>query len=946
MKYNTRNYWLVIVCLLTLTAQAQLTPVSKGGKYGFQRNGAMVISPQFDYASHFTEGMALVKSGKSWGYIDTVGNWLVQPIYSNATPVHNGFAYVFNNGKRGVIGKIGKLILDAVYDSIIDERSYYLITKGGLRGFANEDFSFTTPIIYSKIDYYYYNYFSCKKPSGKWDIYSQNELVIADVDRPLDRDNFLTNTKIMFLKKGGKYGVWQVGEGWKHEPAYDSIISTPYPYYTVGNNYFREVFLLWNKGTDPDPDAHKQQSFQVMDGGGTILSKETFYDFENPRDKESPLKFMSDEVTLFLFPELKAVHLPYSNVSRHLDWFIATGNGKDHILDNAFLEIAAFDKVEPVMILEPVEFYDEYDNFIQDFQMYPDQTPFLVVSKSEANGSKNALYSLYEKRCVTPYFDSVDYFRSVFDNVTASIGYIYTHADGKDGIFLPGMTVGTDPVFQQVALLSDRKMVCTNPVSGLGQLWDLSGKKEKLLLEEYTIEPSSSVFLTYLYTDSASGELYSTEPFPAFNEQFFICRNEAEKIGVLCFNGARTPCIYDSISQNVHSSNLLNVMIAGRYGLLNLRNAETIAPFSDHPLEPDFNSYRNSWYVTVYETNESGDFTTGYYLDQHGKYVIQSLTDNTRFYKQDGKTGLMAYSEFDEKEWPVIPPLYKKLEFILAEYDYNLLKAKGNNGKWGVLDFKGDTVIPFMFDAIDWEYYESGEMSYLLAKKGKKWALYNQMAVNLIPFGAADSWKELFQRDGSPCMIRFKTGEKYGLVSYDGQLFFPPVYEDVSAAIPFGADQYGRDRIFQFRQGGKWWGLYARISNGYEQTYPNFITPALEMSMDTTNKIGPYDFVIGDWYFKENKPGDYKIDRITFGKETVQETGALPNLTEGDVQFFVENGKIGIRLLEDEETVKTVLAPTFTNVSFYDGSTVLVHDKGESFYYDFITKKRFNVESW
>lgn len=945
MNRIQKSWWVAFVCLLTFNVQAQLTPVNKGGKYGFQRNGTMVITPQYDYASHFTEGMALVKSGRCWGYIDTAGNWLIQPVYTHATPLQKGFAYVFNNGKRGVIGRGGKVILEAVHDSIVNQRYFHIVVKGKLRGFANENFSFVTPVIYTEIDNYYYNYFCCKKPSGSWDIYSENELVIADVDRPLGRHNFLTNTKVMFLKKNGKYGVWQVGEGWKHEPDYDSIISTPYPYYTVGNNYFREVFLLWNKGADPDPASRRHQSFQVMDGGGTILSKETYYDFENPLSNEFPLKFQSDEVTMFLYPELKAVHLPYGNVRQHLDWYIASANGKDRILDKEFRELAVFDQVEPVMVTEPMEYYDETDGMFYNYKMYPDQTPYLVVSTATSNQFKHALYALIDQKIVTPFYDSV-VFRSVYDHISNQTGYIYSLENGTEGIFLPGMKTGTVPKFMQISLLGERKMTCTNPENGLGQLWDLSVKEPKLMLEEYSIEPSSGVFTNYVYFDSISGEVNYMDPVPAFSQSFFLCKNEAGKIGVLCLNGERTPCIYDEVSQNERVSNLLDVQINGRYGILNLKNGETITPYSDHPLEPDYNPYRQSWYTTEYESSESGEFVSGYYLDQHGKYFIQSLYDHSRFVKTGGMVGLMAYSEFDETEIQVIPAAYKKLEFMLIEYDCNILKAKGKNGKWGVLDFKGDTLIPFLFDAIETNYFSDGETAYIQCKKGKKWALYNQNGVCLIPLGAADTWRELTQSDGYACLISYQSGIHYGAVAYNGKHILPPLFDEVNLYIPFGADQYGRDRVVQLKQDGKWWAVNARLANSYHQIYTEVSATPIELELDTTTKWGPYDFIIGDWYFRENKPGDFTIDRITLVRETVQQNGPMPDMTEGAVRLFTENGKIGVRLLEDEGKEKTVLSPTFTNVSFYDDATILVHDKGQSFYYNFITKKRFNIESW
>src|SRR6218665_3143287 len=43
------------------------------------KNGNIVISPQFDYALRFQEGLARIKLGGKWGYIDKNGNIAIKP---------------------------------------------------------------------------------------------------------------------------------------------------------------------------------------------------------------------------------------------------------------------------------------------------------------------------------------------------------------------------------------------------------------------------------------------------------------------------------------------------------------------------------------------------------------------------------------------------------------------------------------------------------------------------------------------------------------------------------------------------------------------------------------------------------------------------------------------------------------------------------------------------
>ena len=54
---------------------------------------------------HSNEGMALIKKGNKFGYINTKGSVVIEPVYEMATAFQEGFATVKLNGKMGVINK-------------------------------------------------------------------------------------------------------------------------------------------------------------------------------------------------------------------------------------------------------------------------------------------------------------------------------------------------------------------------------------------------------------------------------------------------------------------------------------------------------------------------------------------------------------------------------------------------------------------------------------------------------------------------------------------------------------------------------------------------------------------------------------------------------------------------------------------------------------------------
>ena len=57
-----------------------LAPVKQGGKWGYiDQTGKMIIKPQFDGGRPFDNGLAEVKSGDAFGYVDKTGNYVWKP---------------------------------------------------------------------------------------------------------------------------------------------------------------------------------------------------------------------------------------------------------------------------------------------------------------------------------------------------------------------------------------------------------------------------------------------------------------------------------------------------------------------------------------------------------------------------------------------------------------------------------------------------------------------------------------------------------------------------------------------------------------------------------------------------------------------------------------------------------------------------------------------------
>ena len=79
--------------------------IRENGKYGYMdKEGNVVINPQFDYAEGFSEGLASVRIGDresgKYGYIDKEGKMVINPQFDLAWRFSEGLAKVEIGGKR------------------------------------------------------------------------------------------------------------------------------------------------------------------------------------------------------------------------------------------------------------------------------------------------------------------------------------------------------------------------------------------------------------------------------------------------------------------------------------------------------------------------------------------------------------------------------------------------------------------------------------------------------------------------------------------------------------------------------------------------------------------------------------------------------------------------------------------------------------------------------
>jgi hypothetical protein len=113
-------------------------PVKIGDSFGYiNREGKILINPQFNEATIFREGLALVKSSTDdpkWGFINEEGKYVISPIYNQATVFSDGLAWVVaDNESPTAIDKQGNIKFSMVEAKVVN------IFSEGLASFAIED---------------------------------------------------------------------------------------------------------------------------------------------------------------------------------------------------------------------------------------------------------------------------------------------------------------------------------------------------------------------------------------------------------------------------------------------------------------------------------------------------------------------------------------------------------------------------------------------------------------------------------------------------------------------------------------------------------------------------------------------------------------------------------------------------------------------------------------
>ncbi len=94
-----------------------LAEVRIGNLWGFvDTTGQLAIEPQFEHAYAFSEGLAPVQVAGKWGYINKTGQMVIEPRFDSFRYFNQGIAAVKQGNKWGYIDITGQVIIEPQFD--------------------------------------------------------------------------------------------------------------------------------------------------------------------------------------------------------------------------------------------------------------------------------------------------------------------------------------------------------------------------------------------------------------------------------------------------------------------------------------------------------------------------------------------------------------------------------------------------------------------------------------------------------------------------------------------------------------------------------------------------------------------------------------------------------------------------------------------------------------
>lgn len=234
-KYPDYPYNESVLKEIALAQQILIPLKNTDDKVGFiDTLGHWVIKPMYDDALPFSEGFSAVCKNDSCFYINKEGSRNTEFYYDETENYRNGLAIVKKGNAYYLVNRSGQLISKGYQDINAPSDNLYVCKLNNLYGAINAKGEIIIPFMYNKLGNFKNGYaYYMSSQYGLVDIH--NIALAASWDWISDVD---TN-KIAIVKKGNKFGLIHVNGVMELDPAFDYIgVCTHGIYLVVKNNLY------------------------------------------------------------------------------------------------------------------------------------------------------------------------------------------------------------------------------------------------------------------------------------------------------------------------------------------------------------------------------------------------------------------------------------------------------------------------------------------------------------------------------------------------------------------------------------------------------------------------------------------------------------------------------------------------------------------------------------
>jgi hypothetical protein len=892
-------------------------PVAIDGLYGFSSEEKLVLPAQYQYATHFREGRALVKLQDKWGFIDSTGAWIVRPVFDAAQPFVDGKSYVFLNGKSALIDLNGTYLVEPIYDRF--EEQYYgmEVMNGDKKGLISDRWSARIPVEYLEFTAFD-DFVSAKTDRNNYDLYYRGNLVIKGLDRPPGQIQVAKSQAIVCVND--QYGVVGADGNWVIEPVYKRIA-----YLYLGESYpeendglYKALYLLDNSEyvyDDPEVDVRGAKELYLARENGVLIGNGPFPDIQvldNIPGTPGLIEVaLSSGKIGYVKRDYSLEETPYSTMQPFYTWKLAYDSERWHILDAYNTGLGVFDDVSIPETSQVI--YDEYGE-PTGYMTDEEYLPYLTVTKGTGQYKQTAIFSLEDKRLITPWSESARTVVRTFDYAPGRVFLLRDETTQRFAYYHAAMDQCSAFEFTYLELLGRGYLTGVKEQGDVSFLYAVdyrNGVSE--LLSAPVIGWSEDVAYVEVLLPDESGEsdmYYRT----AFSRGFVYYRDANGRFGIVAQNNRITPALSDTLIQNETMSDYVNIRANGKWGSIDVRNAHTVAPAYDIPL------------AFYYESAIDAEFSLiepdSCYVNAKGKRFY-ALSSEYMIFKEKGRYGIKTWSDFpreNEERIVLIPAAYKNI--TLTDYP-NLFIAKGTNGKYGIINNFNDTLLPFIHTSIKPSYndlsIDSPAFETMIGKRKGLFPVYG----TAIP-ARYDSFTAIYDGLGMHGGVLVKSEGKVGLYNLTFDEVLPCEY-DAICCVAGNPDQAEVRAL----KNGKW---YVLLGTTYQLTEKQLL------------RQRAYDLLIDDNGYVKT-PGGYDRYDLATGALTgknLPENELIPENPDAYYRLFVKNGLVGA--LDGEG--KEVLQPSLSMATTWEDGTVITVKDGEFVYYVFSANKYYKSTEW